>query len=61
VWFFRTSRTHTVVEQDPVGMGERAVEVLGDVVASGAPAVANTVLPTRLVLRASCGCGNGQG
>lgn len=51
----------TVVEQDPVGMGEKAVEVLGDVVASGAPAVANTVLPTRLVLRASCGCGNGQG
>jgi len=51
----------TVVEQDPVGMGEKAVEVLGDVVASGAPAVAETVLPTRLVLRASCGCGNGQG
>ena len=46
----------TVVEQDPVGMGEKAVEVLGDVVASGAPAVADTVLPTRLVLRASCGC-----
>jgi DNA-binding LacI/PurR family transcriptional regulator len=51
----------TVVEQDPVGMGEKAVEVLGDVMASGAPAVAETVLPTRLVLRASCGCGNGQG
>jgi len=38
-------------------MGEKAVEVLGDVVASGALAVANTVLPTRLVFRASCGCG----
>jgi LacI family transcriptional regulator len=47
----------TVVEQDPVGMGEKAVEVLGDVVTSGAPAAASTVLPTRLVLRASCGCG----
>ena len=51
----------TVVEQDPVGMGEKAVEVLGDVMASDALAVAETVLPTRLVLRASCGCGNGQG
>ncbi len=46
----------TVVEQDPVGMGEKAVEVLGEVVASGEPAALNTVLPTRLLLRASCGC-----
>jgi len=46
----------TVVEQDPVGMGEKAVEVLGDVVASGEAAVCNTVLPARLLLRASCGC-----
>jgi DNA-binding LacI/PurR family transcriptional regulator len=48
-----------VVEQDPVGMGEKAVEVLGEVVTSGAPAAASTVLPARLVLRASCGCGIG--
>ncbi len=46
----------TVVDQDPVGMGEKAVEVLGDVVASGEAAVLNTVLPVRLLLRASCGC-----
>jgi len=46
----------TVVEQDPVGMGKKAVEVLGDVVVSGETAVLNTVLPARLLLRASCGC-----
>jgi len=46
----------TVVEQDPVGMGEKAVEVLGDLVASGQAAALNTVLPARLLLRASCGC-----
>jgi LacI family transcriptional regulator len=46
----------TVVEQDPAGMGERAVEVLGDVIELGKPPVMNTVLPTRLLLRASCGC-----
>lgn len=46
----------TVVEQDPAGMGEKAVEVLGDLVASGQAAVLNTVLPARLLLRASCGC-----
>jgi len=51
----------TVVEQDPIGMGEKAVEVLGDLVASRAPAALNTVLPTRLVLRASCGCTVGRG
>jgi len=46
----------TVVEQDPVRMGEKAVEVLGDIVASGEAAVLDTVLPARLLLRASCGC-----
>ena len=51
----------TVVEQDPVGMGEKAVEVLGDMVASGEAAVPNTVLRARLLLRASCGCSASTG
>ena len=51
----------TVVEQDPVGMGEKAVEVLGDIVASGEARAPNTVLPARLLLRASCGCSAGTG
>jgi LacI family transcriptional regulator len=51
----------TVVEQDPVGMGEKAVEVLCDVVTAGAPAALNTVLPARLLLRTSCGCPAGVG
>ena len=46
----------TVVEQDPERMGEKAVEVLGDVMASGEAAVPSAVLPARLLLRASCGC-----
>jgi LacI family transcriptional regulator len=49
----------TVVEQDPVGMGEKAVEILSDVMGAGAPVAMNTVLPTRLLLRASCGCSTG--
>jgi LacI family transcriptional regulator len=49
----------TVVEQDPVGMGEKAVDVLGELMRTGAPVAVNTVLPTRLLLRASCGCGAG--
>ena len=51
----------TVVEQDPAGMGEKAVGVLGDVIASGEAAVLNTVLPARLLLRASCGCSASAG
>ncbi len=46
----------TVIEQDPEGMGEKAVEVLADLVALGEVAALNTVLPARLLLRASCGC-----
>ncbi|HSB68054.1 MAG TPA: LacI family DNA-binding transcriptional regulator [Candidatus Methylomirabilis sp.] len=46
----------SVVEQDPVGMGARAVEVLAQVIGSGQPAEAASILPTRLVIRASCGC-----
>jgi LacI family transcriptional regulator len=45
----------TVVEQEPGGMGQKAVEVLGDLVASGETEVLNTVLPAHLLLRASCG------
>jgi len=51
----------TVVEQNPAGMGERAVEVLGGAIESGEPPAVNTVLPTRLLLRASCGCRTGSG
>jgi LacI family transcriptional regulator len=51
----------TVVEQDPVGMGEAAVEVLGGLVASGEAAVRDIVLPARLLLRASCGCSASAG
>lgn len=46
----------SVVEQDPVGMGVKAVEVLAQVIESGHPAEPETVMPTRLVIRASCGC-----
>jgi LacI family transcriptional regulator len=46
----------TVVEQDPIGMGRQAVEVLAEVIANGRPGAMSTKLPTRLLLRASCGC-----
>lgn len=49
----------SVVEQDPVGMGARAVAELAAVVALGAPAAMHVEIPTRLLLRASCGCGPG--
>ncbi len=51
----------TVIEQDPEGMGEKAVEVLSDLVAFGEVAPLNTVLPARLLLRASCGCSISRG
>ena len=51
----------TVVEQDPIGMGRRAVEVLAEVIANGRPGAMSTRLPTRLLLRASCGCPDGSG
>jgi LacI family transcriptional regulator len=47
----------SVVEQDPVGMGATAVEELGRLIETGQPSHAVTLIPTRLVLRASCGCG----
>lgn len=46
----------SVVEQDPVGMGVRAVEMLAQVIESGQPVEREAVIPTRLVVRASCGC-----
>jgi DNA-binding LacI/PurR family transcriptional regulator len=51
----------TVVEQDPIGMGERAVEILGDIVGTGDAAAPSTVLPARLLLRGSCGCSANAG
>jgi LacI family transcriptional regulator len=45
----------SVVEQDPVGMGVRAIEMLAQVIKSGQPAEPEAVIPTRLVIRASCG------
>ncbi len=50
----------TVVEQDPVGMGRQAVEVLAKVIAAHRPVAMTTTLPTRLLLRASCGCPDGN-
>ena len=46
----------SVVEQDPVGMGARAVEVLAQMIGSGQAAEVANIMPTRLVIRASCGC-----
>ncbi|MBI2001087.1 MAG: LacI family DNA-binding transcriptional regulator [candidate division NC10 bacterium] len=46
----------SVVEQNPVGMGVKAVEELARVIETGEPAQALSRIPTRLVLRASCGC-----
>jgi LacI family transcriptional regulator len=46
----------SVVEQDPVGMGTKAVEELARVIETGEPSQALTSIPTRLIIRASCGC-----
>jgi LacI family transcriptional regulator len=46
----------TVVEQDPVGMGARAVEELSAAVETGTMRASCTLLPTRLLIRGSCGC-----
>jgi LacI family transcriptional regulator len=46
----------SVVEQDPEGMGAKAVEILAQVIETGRPSRLHTLLPTRLVIRASCGC-----
>jgi DNA-binding LacI/PurR family transcriptional regulator len=46
----------SVVEQNPVGMGAKAVEELAHAIETGQPSQAINLIPTRLVLRASCGC-----
>jgi len=46
----------SVVEQNPIGMGAKAVEELARVIETGQPSQAVNLIPTRLVLRASCGC-----
>lgn len=46
----------SVVEQNPVQMGAKAVEELARVIETGEPSQALTSIPTRLVIRASCGC-----
>jgi LacI family transcriptional regulator len=51
----------SVVEQDPVGMGARAVSELASLVAHGEASAMHVEIPTRLLLRSSCGCGPGRG
>jgi LacI family transcriptional regulator len=46
----------TVVEQDPEGIGARAVAELAQILRTGAPSQMHLELPARLLLRASCGC-----
>ena len=50
----------TTVEQNPVGMGAKTVEELARVIQTGRPSQALTLIPTRLVIRASCGCAMGE-
>jgi DNA-binding LacI/PurR family transcriptional regulator len=47
----------SVVEQNPVRMGAKAVEELARVIETGEPSQALTSIATRLIIRASCGCG----
>ncbi len=51
----------SVVEQDPEGMGAKAVDQLARVIAAGEQAAACTVMPTRLLIRESCGCFSAAG
>jgi LacI family transcriptional regulator len=46
----------SVVDQDPEGMGGKAVEILEALIEAGQPEQLHTLRPTRLVIRASCGC-----
>ncbi len=46
----------SVVEQNPVGMGAKAVEELARVIETGESGQDVSLMPTRLVIRASCGC-----
>jgi len=49
----------SVVEQDPEGMGARSVAVLAEIIDAGRPSLLHTLMPTRLLIRASCGCAAG--
>jgi DNA-binding LacI/PurR family transcriptional regulator len=51
----------SVVEQDPEGMGARAVDCLAQALETGQPAEGHTLIPTRLLLRESCGCAGNPG
>lgn len=51
----------TVVEQYPEGMGAKAVEVLAELIEAGRFTPLHTLLPTRLLIRESCGGGRGPG
>lgn len=46
----------SVVEQHPMGPWAKAVMELGRVIESGQPSEPIGLIPTRLVIRASCGC-----
>jgi DNA-binding LacI/PurR family transcriptional regulator len=51
----------SVVEQNPMGIGAKAVKELGRVIESGHPSEPISLIPTRLVIRASCGCRTSSG
>jgi len=51
----------SVVEQHPVAMGAKAVEELARVIETGQPSRTISQIPTRLVIRASCGCRTNPG
>jgi LacI family repressor for deo operon, udp, cdd, tsx, nupC, and nupG len=46
----------SVVEQDAAGMGVKAVEVLRQRIEANEGTSTITLIPTRLVIRSSCGC-----
>jgi LacI family transcriptional regulator len=50
----------SVVEQDPLRMGAKAVEELARLIETGEPTQALTLIPTRLIIRDSCGCATTQ-
>jgi LacI family transcriptional regulator len=47
----------TMVEQHPIEMGKAALEELAQIIETGHPIRSLTLIPTRLVVRGSCGCG----
>jgi DNA-binding LacI/PurR family transcriptional regulator len=51
----------SVVEQHPMGIGAEAHKELARVIESGQPSEPISLIPTRLVIRASCGCRTNPG